>query len=429
MAGNPYPHLGWNPVPGVPSEVQSLKNKVNKAATALRSCHTQIERLLGESGHWEGDAADAFRDKLDGDLPKYMKDAATSLEKAAAQLAKWDSDLTSNRELAKKYDDEAKEKKQAADSAKERQETAAKDPDLKLGGKEFPSQAEADAATERLRAAERRLKDAADSLEKANGAYNDVIEKAKTLEKEHERDADKVADELDKADDKLAPEEPGWLSKALSAIGDGLQKVGEFLLDHAGTIGAIAGLLALFPTPLAPLFAGIAVVASAASLGKNFASEDFRDSLTGKYGTGAALTAWGSFAGDALGVLPGAGALAKGGGEVAMAVGAAREGGEAMSLGSKAITFGRETVEAFNFKALDVATDPRTGTVDYAVNGVNALANTASSLETMGVLPDEGGSHYAAEGVKGGIAVQGAKGNIDVLTEGLGDLRAGLQLL
>ncbi|NLU76543.1 hypothetical protein HCC61_28630 [Streptomyces sp. HNM0575] len=429
MVANPYPHLGWNPVPGIPSEVEALKNKVSKAATALRSCHTQIERLIGESSHWEGDAADAFRDKLDGDLPKYMKDAATSMEKAAAQLAKWDGDLNANRELAKKYDDEAREKKEAAGTAKERQDTAQKDPDLKLGGKEFPSQAEADAATERLRAAERRLKEASDSLEKANEAYNSVIEKAKTLEGEHERQANKVAEELDKADDDLAPDEPGWLSKTLSTIGDALKTAGDFVLEHAGTIGAIAGLLALFPTPLAPVFAGIAVVASAASLGKNFASEDFRASLTGKYGTGEALSAWGSVAGDALGVLPGAGALAKGGGEAAMLAGAAREGGEAMSAGSKAAAFGRETVEAFNFKALDVATDPGTGMVDYGVNGVNALANTASSLESLDVLPEDGSSHYTAEGVKAGVAAQGAKGNIEVLTEGLGDLRAGLQLL
>ncbi|OEV30327.1 hypothetical protein AN219_11560 [Streptomyces nanshensis] len=429
MAANPYTHLGWNPVPGIPSEVQSLKTKVDSAAKALRSSHQQIERLLGESSHWEGDAADAFRSELDGDLPEYMKNAAASMEKAAAQLAKWDADLASNRDLAKKYDDEAREKKEAAATAKGRVDQAGKDPDLKLGGKQFPSQAEADAATARLRAAEGRLKDANDSLEKANEAFNSVISKAKALEKEHEQEANKVAGQLDEADDKLAPEEPGWLSKSLSAIGEGLKDVGQFLLDHAGTIGAIAGLLALFPTPLAPLFAGIAVVASAASLGKNFASEDFRDSLTGKYGTGEALAAWGSVAGDALGVLPGAGALAKGGGEAAMLAGAAREGGEAMSVGSKAAAFGRETVEAFNFRALDVATNPGTGMVDYGVNGVNVLANTASSLETMNVLPQDGESHYAAEGVKAGVAAQGAKGNIDALTEGLGDLRAGLQLL
>ncbi|WP_314176896.1 putative T7SS-secreted protein [Streptomyces winkii] len=428
MAQNPYPHLGWNPVPGIPSEVQSLKTKVDSAAKALRSSHQQIERLLGESSHWEGDAADAFRGELDGDLPKYMKDAAASMEKAAAQLAKWDSDLTSNRELAKKYDEEAKEKKQAAGTAKDRVDTASKDPDLKLGGKEYPSQAEADAATERLRAAERRLNEANDSLEKANEAYNSVISKAKTLEEEHKQEANKVADELDKADDDLAPKEPGWLSKTLSAIGDGLAAAGKFLLDHAGTIGAIAGLLALFPTPLAPVFAGIAVVASAASLGKNLASEDFRDSLTGKYGTMEAITAWGSVAGDTLGMLPGVGALGKASGEVSVLSGAAREGGEAMSAGSKISSFGKETVEAFSTKALDTATDPNTGMLQYGVNGANVLANTASSLETEGVLPQDGGGHYAAEGTKAAASGFGAGGNLSDAARGVSDLVTGLRL-
>ncbi|MFC4494154.1 putative T7SS-secreted protein [Streptomyces ovatisporus] len=428
MAANPYPNLGWNPVPGIPTEVHSLKTKVDKAAKALRSSYQQIERLLGESSHWEGDAADAFRDELDGDLPKYMKNAAASLEKAAAQLTKWDGDLTSNRELAKKYDDEAKEAKAAQGTAKTQQDEAGKDPDLKLGGKEYPSQAEADAATARLRAAEGRLKSASASLEKANKAYESVISKAKELEKEHEREANTVADALDEAEDDLAPKEPGWLSKTLSAIGDGLKAAGKFLLDHAGTIGAIAGLLALFPTPLAPVFAGIAVVASAANMAKNLASEDFRDSLTGKYGGMEAFSAWASMGGDALGMIPGAGALGKAGGEVSMLAGAAREGGDVMSATSKVAAFGRETVSAFNFKALDVATDPNTGLLQYGINGANVLANSASSLETAGVIPDAGPAHDGAEFTKAGAAAYGLPGGAADFADGMGDLVAGLRL-
>ncbi|MFE5816236.1 hypothetical protein [Streptomyces sp. NPDC056479] len=74
MAQNPYVHLGWNPV------------------------------LLGESSFWEGDAAVGFREALDGDLPKYMKDAHTSPTKAAGHLGAWHGGLTGRRELASKYD-------------------------------------------------------------------------------------------------------------------------------------------------------------------------------------------------------------------------------------------------------------------------------------------------------------------------------------
>lgn len=422
MAQNPYPNLGWNPVPGIPGEVHALKTKVDSAAKALRSSHQQIERLHGESSYWEGDAASAFRDALSDDLRTYMKNAARSLEKAAVQLDKWDGDLVSNRELAKKYDDEAKEKKTAAGTAKERHDQAGQDPDLKLGGKEYPSQAEADAATDRLRAAERRLKEASDHLEKANEAYNEVILKAKTLEKEHEQDADKVADQLDEADDKLAPKEPGWFSKTLDAIGEKLDAAGKVLLDHAGTIGAICGLLALFPTPLAPAFAAVAIVASAASMAKNLSSEDFRDSLTGKYGGMEAVTAWGSVIGDSLGMVPGVGALSKAGGESIMIAGAAREGGDAMSVGAKAASYGRETV-----KALDTTAMPKLW--EAGVNGANVLANGASSLETEGVLPDDGAGHYGAEGVKFGAATSTSGSALTDMASGLGDLKAGLQLL
>ncbi|MGR8009781.1 hypothetical protein [Streptomyces hypolithicus] len=90
-----------------------------------------------------------------------MKNAAQSLEKAATWLDTWDGDLTAHHDLAKKYDADAGEKKTAAGKAKGRHDEAGRHPDLKLAGRQFPSQEEADAATARLRAAERSLNEAA----------------------------------------------------------------------------------------------------------------------------------------------------------------------------------------------------------------------------------------------------------------------------
>jgi hypothetical protein len=397
MTANPYLSLGWNPAPGVSGEVATLLRKVKSAAAALDSSHQQIERLLGESAHWEGDAADAFRDALDGDLPKYMMNAAHSLDKAAAWLDVWNGDLSSHRDLAQKYDEEAGEKKSATEKAKQRHAEAAQDPDLQLAGKEFPSQQEADAATARLQAAERSLNEATTQLDNANQAYADVITKARALENEHRDKADAIAKQLDEADDKLAPKEPGWLSKALEGIEGILKEVGQFLLDHAGTIGAIAGLLVLFPTPLAPAFAAIAIVASSASLATNLSSEDFRDSLTGQYGWKAGLTAWSSLVGDTLGVVPGVGILARAGSEVGLASAVARKGGEAMSLGAKAGNFASE-VKAVNwYRAVDVATNPTKG-LDWTLNGSNTAANSISSAETIGWLPEDGIGHNSTRG-------------------------------
>ncbi|MGW3036904.1 putative T7SS-secreted protein [Streptomyces sp. NPDC001178] len=397
MAANPYPHLGWNPVPGIPSEVNALRQKVASAATALRSCHTQLDKLIGESSYWEGDAAKAFRDAIDGELPTYIKNAARSLEKAAAQLGKWDCDLTSNRDLAQKYDAAAAEKKSAVASAKERHAEAEKHPDLRLAGQQFPTQEEADAATARLRAAERSLNEATIALNKANGEYNDIIAKAEVLEHTHTDNAETVAKSLDDATDKLAPQEPGWLSKAVDAIWDGIKATGDFLLEHAGTIGAIAGLLALFPTPLTPLFAGIAVVASAASMSKNLADPKFRSDLFGGGSGMDTFSAWASLAGDAVGMIPGGTALAAAGREVAEGVSMAGRMGVAVSRSEKAGAFVKEIVPAFSKEATEGTADAwraaREGAGGSAklmgsitAGGLNVAANLVSSAESMGMV-------------------------------------------
>jgi hypothetical protein len=428
VANNPYPSLGWNPVPGVPEQVTSLYRKVKSAADTLNNCHRQIEYLLGASSSWHGDAASAFRDTLDGDLKTAMRNAGNSLDKAAAALGKWEGELTSHRDLAKKYDDAARDNKADADKARTRYDQAKGNPDLKLAGKEYPSQAEADAATERLHTAERELNEATTHLNNANTAYNDVIAKAKELEGTHTDAAESVARTLDEADDKLAPKEPGWFDKALSAIGEGLKAVGEFLVEHAGTIGAIAGLLALLPTPLAPVFLGIAVAASAVSMAKNLASEDFRDSLMGEYGFKEGAFAWASMVGDGLGMVPGVGALARAGSEAGLAAAVAREGGEALSLGSKLGAFGKEIVPAFSYKALDAATSPATGALQYGINGVNVAANMASSLENMGVLPKNGPGHDASEITKGAAASTGFRSGAIAIAEDIGELMGGIRL-
>jgi hypothetical protein len=411
MAANPYPNLGWNPVPGIPSEVNALRQKVTSAATALRNCHTQLDKLIGESSYWQGDAAKAFREAIDGELPTYIKNAARSLEKAAAQLGNWDGYLTSNRDLAQKYDAAAGEKKAAVASAKERHARAGKHPDLGLAGQQFATQKEADAATERLRAAERSLNEATIALNKANGEYNDIIAKAEVLEHTHTDNAETVAKSLDDATDKLAPTEPGWLSKAVDAIWDGIKATGEFLLEHAGTIGAIAGLLALFPTPLTPLFAGIAVVASAASMAHNLADPKFRSDLLGGGSGMDTFSAWASLAGDTVGMIPGGEALGLAAKEVAEGVGMAGRMSVAVSRTEKAGAFVREIVPAFSKNATEgtaeawhLAGEGVSGSAklmgSITAGGLNVAANMVSSAESLGLVPEDGSGHNAAEGTK-----------------------------
>ncbi|MFE9394469.1 putative T7SS-secreted protein [Streptomyces flavidovirens] len=408
MAANPYPNIGWNPVPGVPAEVTKLQQKVAAAATALENTHRQLTKLTAESSYWQGDAAEEFRKNLEGDLPKYLKKAASALRSAATQLHKWDGHLTSNRALANKYDTEAAEKKAAADKAKNAYDQAAQDPDLKLANQTFPSQEEADNATARLRSAERELNEANSALTKANNEYESLNRKIKELESEHSHDAEIVAKALEGTAEK-APDKGFWES-----VGDILGSVGKFLADHAGTIGAIAGLLALCPV-LTPFMAPIALVASAVSMGKNLSDPKFRSDLLGGGSNMDQFAAIASLAGDAVGIIPGAKALgvaAKAGFEGAAdgasllgKVGAGTKGG-LLGVGRSAGAEARATWDAVG----DSAENSAKFMLDIKANGLNAAANVVSSAETFGAVDDDGTEHNAAESTKAAATAHGLAG-------------------
>jgi len=406
MAANPYPNIGWNPVPGVPAEVLKLQQKVAAAATALENTHRQLTKLTGESSYWEGEAAEKFRESLDGDLPKYIKDAASSLRSAATQLHKWEGQLTSNRELAKKYDDAAAEKKTAVGNAKSAYDQAAQHPDLKLAGQKFPSQEEADAATARLRSAERELNEANTALTKANNEYDSLNRKVTELETEHAGDAETIAKALE-GSAKKAPDEPGFWDK----VGDILKSVGDFLVENAGTIGAIAGLLALFPTPLAPLFAGIAIAASAVDLASNFSDPDFRNALLpggDKFGWNMdTFSAWATVGGDFIGMVPGGRALSSAAREIRGGLTEAVEMGVNVTSREVGTEFVREIGHVLRTapttaaaEAWHAAGESASGSAklmtDISVNGLSVVAN---------FMPEEGTPGNVATGINAGGGV------------------------
>ncbi|MGW2833547.1 putative T7SS-secreted protein [Streptomyces sp. NPDC001286] len=411
MAANPYPNIGWNPVPGIPAEVAKLQQKVASAATALENTHRQLTKLTAESSYWEGDAAEQFRQNLEGDLPKYIKKASSALRSAATQLHKWDGRLTSNRELAKKYDDDAAEKKAAVGKARSAYDQAAQHPDLKLANQTFPSQEEADDATARLRSAERDLNAASNALTKANNEYESLNRKIKELESEHSHEAEIVAKALEATAEK-APDKGFWES-----VGDILESAGSFLAEHAGTIGAIAGLLALFPA-LAPIMGPIALIASAVSMGKNLSDEEFRKNLMFEGSGMDIFSAYASMAGDMVGMVPGGKALGI----------AAKEGFEGVAdganLGAKTWAGMKGGFLGVGRSAADEATDAwraagdnAMGSVklmgDIKVNMVNVAANGVSSAESFGLVDDKGTEHNAAESTKAaatGHAIAGLLG-------------------
>ncbi len=341
MAQNPYVHLGWNPVPGQPGEVENLRTQLTKSASALQTAYQKIDKLLGESSFWEGDAAVGFREALDGDLPKYMKDAHQSLTLAAGHLGTWHGGLTSRRELAHKYDVEAGDHKGDLKTANSQHETAKQNPDLKLAGQTFTEGPELQAAQTRLNAANARLNDAVTAVNNAQGALDEVIRKARELEGTHGAEARELAKKLKDSTKDLAPEEPGWLSKALSWIGDNLTNI-------LSVLAAVAGLLALLCTgPVGIAFLLAAGALSLATMASRLSNPQVRASLVDGFTKGEFDSDfWENsigLVGDALGAVPAVGAVTRG---LNGAIQSTRFASESVSVGQFLGRFGDDTVTA-----------------------------------------------------------------------------------
>ncbi|MFI1732723.1 hypothetical protein ACH40E_26645 [Streptomyces acidicola] len=341
MAQNPYVHLGWNPVPGQPGEVENLRTQLNKSASALQTAYQKIDKLLGESSFWEGDAAVGFREALDGDLPKYMKDAHKSLTLAAGHLGTWHGGLTSRRELAGKYDLEAADHKGDLKAANSRHESAKQDPDLKLANQTFTEGPELESAQARLNAATDRLNDAVTAVNNAQGALDEVMRKARELEGTHEAEARDLATKLKDSTKDLAPEEPGWLSRALSWIGDNLTNI-------LSVLAAVAGLLALICTgPVGIAFLLAAGALSLATMASRLSNPQVRASLVDGFTKGEFdADFWENsigLVGDALGAVPAVGAVTRG---LNGAIQSTRFASESVSVGQFLGRFGDDTVTA-----------------------------------------------------------------------------------
>ncbi|MET9293230.1 hypothetical protein [Streptomyces sp. NPDC003077] len=335
-----YPHLGFNPAPGTIGTVAALQAKLKASAQTLEHAHQLVERLRAGSS-WKGDAAVAFREELDGALPDNLKKAHTSLLKAATALGGWEKDLTGYQDQAKKLDGEAKAAKDKLGTAQKTEKQARGNPDLKLAGQTFPTDAELQSAQSRLNHATTALNSAVDAVNNAQSELDSVLKRARDLQEEHSSSARNSARTLRDATDKLAPEEPGWFESAVDWLKDNLT-------DVLGAVAAIAGLLALIATgPLGIALMFLAAAASAATLSSRLADPKVWPSLKDGFTKGEFDADFWSNAvgivGDAMGVIPGASAVARG------AVGAFRSAsaaGETLTLAQKLGSAGTKTMLA-----------------------------------------------------------------------------------
>ncbi|MEU0391465.1 hypothetical protein ABZ208_01505 [Streptomyces sp. NPDC006208] len=306
-----YPYLGWDPVPGSPTAIDALQKKLTTSATALGTAHKLVEQLLGESTHWRGEAATAFRDSLDGELPRHLKNAHRSVSKAAAQLSTWHDSLVSYQATATRYETRAKLDHAALSRAESHHDAVSATSEI--------AQSELSAATA--------------AVTSAREALATVRAQARELEETHRAEASRIAKSLSEATDRLAPREPGVMDQVLKWIDEDL---GDLLSD----VSAIAGFLALAIGPVFPP-AGLVLmlVATGASIGAltlHLADSKMRKSLKDGFTKGEFdADFWDSavtLTGDALGSVPGVAAIAHGAKSATTAVQAANAAADSGTL-------------------------------------------------------------------------------------------------
>ncbi|MGW7076604.1 putative T7SS-secreted protein [Streptomyces sp. NPDC054866] len=324
-----YPDLGFNPVPGDCDIVKALHKKLTGCAKVLHETHGVVTKLM-DGSYWEGDAAVAFREQIDGGpLPKNLQNAANSLSKAAKHLNRWHGELDEYQGRAKRLNADAKEARAALEAAQGRADTAGKDPDL---GKKGAGQVQAKKAETR----------ANNKVDDAQAELDRILRKARDLAYEHEERSGYRAGKIRDATHRLAPHEPGWFDETMDWVKENLP-------DILSSVAAVVGLAALFVltggTAAAVLLLAAAALSATALTLRVTQDPTVWASLKDGFTKGELDTDFWSNAvtlgGDALGAVPGIGAAWKGGAAALRGVG---EAGEAVTLGTRLATAGASTM-------------------------------------------------------------------------------------
>lgn len=328
-----YPHLGFNPTPGNTEVVRALHNKLTGCVKEMQKAHSKVTKLL-DGSYWEGDAAVAFRQELeDGPLPTSLRTGARSVGKAAKQLHLWIEELENFQRRAKKLDGDAKEARETLDRAQGNAAKKKNAPALDKGKGRAHDEAKTDLTT------------ANTAVTAAQHDLDDVLRRARSLAEEHERTARHRAKMIRESTGKLAPDEPGAWDTFTGWVDDNLE---DILSGCAAVLGVIA-LFALGPIAAAVLLVAAAVL-SGAALYLRLSDPAVRASLWEGITEGELDADFWSNAlgvtGDLLGVIPGLGAVAKGGlkaPEALRAAAAATEG--TLSIGQRIAVIGTSVKE------------------------------------------------------------------------------------
>lgn len=403
-----YPHLGFNPAPGVPGDVEALENMVTKATSSMQESGQLLDKLRdADSGVWVGAAADSFRQHFNDKLVTDLQHAQQSLTEATTTIQNWYKDLVGFKQTAQKLDQEAAAAREALQHAKAQLAQAKSNPNLNLIDKIFSDPQELQQAQSALDQAVSAVDDANAAEQQAQDDLDSILKRARQLQQEVDSAARSYASQLENSTKGLAPHKPGMFSRMMHDIGGAFSAVGHWVEKHAGaihsvlsTVSAVAGLVALCtPPPVDAVAGAIAITAGAGAFAMDLTNPKTRNALggllTGHF-TKANIEAAVTTGTDLVSAIPGVGALSKGA-EVAEdgAKAAAKVTESIPPLVSKLPQLGREGADA----ARDAA---------QSASKIGDLVKAHKlSLGTKGVA-------NAVEKFSGSALSEGAKLNIEL---------------
>ncbi|PXX66429.1 hypothetical protein DFR70_103177 [Nocardia tenerifensis] len=310
MSDNPYPNLGFNPVPGIPADVAALRGQIDTSAVAVRETNDLLSRLRNSNDDvWKGDAGDAFRADFDATLAQDLGYAQKSLERAVTLLDQWHTDLLGYQDTATRLEAEAADAKSRHAQAVAALQSAQANPDLALANVMFTDQGELQAAQARLDAATAQVRAAGTEVDNWQGKIDSVLQRAHDLETQHDGTARRAATELDSAAKDFAPSPPD--KSIWDRIADAVKSVGEWIDEHRegvhqalSILAAAGGLVALVtPPPFDIIGFVVAAGATAGLLGLDLSDPAIRAGLQN-----GELDAWTTVGLDAMGLAPVGGA-------------------------------------------------------------------------------------------------------------------------
>lgn len=250
MVRREFPALGFDPAPGDPAVVRAAAGSVDRAGRTFADASGHVHSLSTSS--WTGDAADAFRSRLE-ELPRDLDAASRSHAAAARALDEFGSGLSARQARADQLEESAEE-------LLRRRAAAVADVD-RLAGRRAP-----DGSAE-LAGLRSQYAGAAVRAQELSSELEQVLADARRLHHEHRSAADAAGRAIRAASEVPYPE-PGWLSRAGDAVSGWIRKHSAVLARISTTlkgVSTVLGLLSMVPglqflAPFAALAAGVAIV-------------------------------------------------------------------------------------------------------------------------------------------------------------------------